>query len=197
MSRTISGLAITLFSITFISCGNKHKPNFQPDLYADTLTIGSRTMTLRYFLGTTNHEDMSPTLPNKIPSNKKERMKVCITTQINAFESEVGHLLVLPTTHIWLESTWAPCGIPNGGGCYTTYNQQIWAIGGTSSEVPNYYHELYHHYLWLTTGNADTKHLNSKWDYIYTRQYYFNATLANQLEISSSSKAPCNCGSND
>lgn len=196
--RHIEIALIAVLGISSINCGSKNRRAAAPDPYADTLEISSRSMTLRYFKGATTKEDLVPTLPSHFSDEHRSLMKSAITLQLAAFETEVGELKVLPTTHIWVESSWAPCGIPNGGACYTPH--LVWATGGDAYHIPYYYHELFHHYRWLVDGNVDPLHTHADWRRIYLRQEQLNAEIRAQhlmqislLETSTGPQPTCGC----
>jgi hypothetical protein len=178
MNRQVEATLIAVLGLVAINCGPKHRGPAVNDPFADILEIGSRSMTLRYFKGTTTKEDLAPTLPSQFSNEHRHLMKMSITHQLTAFEDEIMELRVLPVTHIWVESAWAPCGIPNGGACYTP--QLVWATGGDAYHIPYYFHELFHHYRWLVDGNVDPEHNHAAWRQIYVRQEQLNAQIRAQ-----------------
>lgn len=55
--------------------------------------------------------------------------------------------------------SYAPCSVPNGGGCFDAPSGSI----SLSHDAANLYHELTHLWAWVSFGNADPGHSRPEW----------------------------------
>lgn len=139
-------------------CGPKnHRPPPPPDPFATRRV----DQVFYWFLPAL----ANPVAPSVIDPARRKHVEDGFLYQLTAFEDEVGY--VWPNYHIYItmDSAWAPCGISNGGGCYTggTSPPVIWLTSGPWDSAPHAYHELFHAYLHQTTGSVDQLHDDPRW----------------------------------
>lgn len=72
-----------------------------------------------------------------------------------------------------------PCGIPNGGSCYSMSHQRILVAAAEHDIVMNFCHELFHAYLEQNPGEYSLvgRHLDPRWSGITRADMALNAIL--------------------
>ena len=157
---------IGLLGTSAIGCGDKKRypPTPPPGTQVGNLFLSWKSISLTNL---------------NLPEERQKKFIYASRVQLDAFEKDFGPLTRWYVTDVFVDGdpannpTYAPCGSPNGGGCFTFDDQRIWVSGGECDNVPYLYHEMYHAYLdanpHLSSRERNIAHQGPGWQIVYAQ----------------------------